>query len=103
MSECVIVLVGAEGARRELMRRVFVGLALGLAVITASLSVAALQLRADEKPPKGQDKAGTKPALVRIAGEALLNSNAFGFLTELIDDVVARVTGIPADGKPEEW
>ena len=85
------------------MRRVFVGLALGLAVITASLSVAALQLRADEKPPKGPDEDGTKPALVRIAGEGLLNSHAFGFLTELSDDVGGRVTGTPADRKAEEW
>src|SRR5438034_276757 len=103
MSECVIVLVGAEGARRELMRRVFVALALGLAVITASLSVAALQLRADEKPPKGPDEDGTKPALVRIAGEGLLNSHAFGFLTELSDDVGGRVTGTLADRQAEEW
>jgi hypothetical protein len=85
------------------MRRVFVGLAVGLAVMTASLSVAALRLRADEKPPKGPDEDGTKPALVRIAGEGLLNSHAFGFLTELSDDVGGRVTGTPADRKAEEW
>ncbi len=81
------------------MRRVFVG----LAVVAASLSMAAVQLRADDRPPKGPDEDGTKPALVRIAGEGLLNSHAFGFLTELSDDVGGRVTGTPAERKAEEW
>jgi carboxypeptidase Q len=82
------------------MRRVFVG----LAVVAASLSVAGLQVRADERPAaKGPDEDGTKPALVRIAGEGLLNSHAFGFLTELSDDIGGRVTGTPAERKAEEW
>src|SRR6266704_3364863 len=94
----MVVLVGAEGARRGSMRRVFVVLAL----VAASLSLAR-PLRADDKPPKGPDEDGTKPALVRIAGEGLLNSHAFGFLTELSDDVGGRVTGSPAERKAEEW
>src|SRR5258708_33282751 len=94
----MVVLVGAEGARRELMRRVFVVLALG----AASWSLAR-PLRGDEKPPKGPDEDGTRPALVRIAGEGLLNSHAFGFLTELSDDVGGRVTGSPAEREAEEW
>jgi carboxypeptidase Q len=58
--------------------------------------------RADERP-KGPDEDGTKPALTRIAGEGMLNSHAYQFLTELSDDVGSRVTGSPAERKAEEW
>jgi Zn-dependent M28 family amino/carboxypeptidase len=82
------------------MRRVFVG----LAVMMAGLSMAAAPLRADNRTaPKGPDEDGTKPALTRIAGEGMLNSHAFGFLTELSDDIGGRVTGSPAERKAEEW
>src|SRR5215475_14925382 len=57
---------------------------------------------ADDRP-KGPDEDGTKPALTRIAGEGLLNSHAFQYLTELGDDVGSRVTGSPAERKAEEW
>ena len=53
--------------------------------------------------PKGPDEDGTKPALTRIAGEGLLNSHAYQYLTELSDDVGSRVTGSPADHKAEQW
>ena len=79
------------------MRRFFVG----MAMVSMSLSTAALPLPADDRPPKGPDEDGTKPALVRIAGEGLLNSHAFDFLTELSDDVGGRVTGSPAERKAE--
>ncbi|HEY1423160.1 MAG TPA: M20/M25/M40 family metallo-hydrolase [Candidatus Acidoferrum sp.] len=59
-------------------------------------------LRADDRP-KGPDEDGTKPALARIAGEGMMNSHAFEYLTELSDDVGARVTGSPAERKAEEW
>ena len=82
------------------MRRVFVG----LTVMTAGLSMAAGSLRADNRAaPKGPEEDGTKPALTRIAGEGMLNSHAFGFLTELSDDIGGRVTGSAADRKAEEW
>ena len=81
------------------MRRIF----LCLTVVLASLSLAAPRLRADNRSAKGPDEDGTKPALVRIAGEGLLNSHAFGFLTELSDDVGGRVTGTPAEHKAEQW
>ena len=57
---------------------------------------------ADDRP-KGPDEDGTKPALARIAGEGMLNSHAYQYLTELGDDVGSRVTGSPADHKAEEW
>jgi carboxypeptidase Q len=90
--------MGAEGARGESMRRILVGL------LVACLSVLGLPLRADNRTaPKGPGEDGTMPALVRIAGEGLLNSHAYGFLTDLSDDVGGRVTGSPADHKAEEW
>ena len=82
------------------MQRVFLGLTAG----AASLCLAALPLCADNRTaPKGPDEDGTKPALTRIAGEGLLNSHAFGFLTELSDDIGGRVTGTPTERKAEEW
>jgi len=59
-------------------------------------------LLADEVP-KGPDEDGTKPALTRIAGEGMMNSHAFEYLTELSDDIGARVTGSLAEHKAEEW
>src|SRR5438309_11034516 len=60
--------------------------------------------RADNRPaPKGPDEDGTKPALVKIAGEAMIDSHAFQYLTELSDDIGSRVTGSPADRKAEQW
>lgn len=82
------------------MRRFF----LGLAAVVASVSFGSLQLCADNRTaPKGPDEDGTKPALVKIAGEGLLNSHAFEFLEQLSDDVGARVTGSPNERKAEEW
>src|SRR5213082_446257 len=82
------------------MQRVF----LRLFTATAALGFAALPLRADNRPaPKGPDEDGTKPALARIAGEGIMNSHAFSFLTELSDDIGGRVTGTPAERKAEEW
>src|SRR5438876_8789467 len=60
--------------------------------------------RADNRPaPKGPEEDGTKPALVKIAGEGMMDSHAFQYLTELSDDIGARVTGTPAERKAEEW
>ena len=58
--------------------------------------------RADSLP-KGPDQDGTKPALVRIAGEGMMNSHAFDYLTELSDSIGARVTGSPSERKAEQW
>ena len=73
----------------------------GIAVISL---VAALAVRAEDKTAaKGPDEDGTKPALVKIAGEGMLDSHAFQYLTELSDDVGARVTGSPQAQKAVEW
>ncbi len=53
--------------------------------------------------PKGPSEDGTLPALVKIAGQGEMNSHAFEFLTDLSDNIGARVTGSPAERKAEEW
>ncbi len=83
------------------MRRVLAGV--GLVALAFSLG-GAWTARADNRPaPKGPDEDGTKPALVKIAGEGMMDSHAFQYLTELSDDIGARVTGTPAERKAEEW
>ena len=78
-SECMVEFVCTEGVRRERMRRVLTG----VAVVALGLCAAgARTLRADNRPaPKGPDEDGTKPALVKIAGEGLMDSHAFEYLT----------------------
>ena len=79
------------------MRKLFGGIAV-LAL------VAALAAKAEDKPgAKGPDDDGTKPALVKIAGEGMMDSHAFNYLTELSDDVGGRVTGSPQAEKAIEW
>ncbi len=79
------------------MRKIFGG----IAVITL---VAVVTARAENKSvAKGPNEDGTKPALVKIAGEGMLDSHAFQYLTELSDDVGARVTGSPGAQKAVEW
>ena len=84
------MLVFDQGENR--MRKYFAGLA-----VFAFLSVSAVAFADDM--PKGPDEDGTKPALTRIAGEGLMNSHAYEYLTELSDDIGSRVTGSPADHK----
>jgi carboxypeptidase Q len=52
---------------------------------------------------KGPEEDGTKPALTRIAGEGIMDSHAFQYLTELSDDIGARVTSSPAAQKATDW
>jgi len=100
-SECVIEFVCAKGARRKRMRRVLTGMVLlGMGIALGGAGTA----RADNRAaPKGPDEDGTKPALVKIAGEGMMDSHAFQYLTELSDDIGSRLTGSPAERKAEEW
>jgi hypothetical protein len=77
----------------------------GVAVVALGFSLGgARTARADNRPgPKGPDEDGTKAALVKIAGEGMMDSHAFQYLTELSDDIGSRVTGSPAERKAEEW
>src|SRR5580693_238942 len=79
------------------MRKILGGLA--LIALAAALGVSAQNKFA----AKGPNEDGTKPALVRIAGEGMLDSHAFQYLTELSDDVGSRVTGSPQAQKAVEW
>src|SRR5271170_825541 len=79
------------------MRKIFAG----VAFITL---VAAFGVKAQSRAAaKGPNEDGTKPALVKIAGEGMLDSHAFQFLTELSDDIGPRVTGSPQAQKAVEW
>jgi carboxypeptidase Q len=79
------------------MRKIFGGIA-------AAALIGALAVRAEDKSAKkGPNEDGTKPALVKIAGEGMLDSHAFQYLTELSDDVGSRVTGSPQAQKAVEW
>ena len=71
-------------------------------VLAASLASTARVTRADDRF-KGPEEDGTKPALTKIAGEGMLNSHAFEFLSELSDTVGGRVTGTPQAQKAIDW
>src|SRR5260370_40358842 len=72
-------------------------------IVALGFSLSSLQMaRADERF-KGPDEDGTKPALTKIAGEGMMNSHAFEYLTELSDNVGARVTGTPEAQKAIDW
>ncbi len=73
----------------------------GIPVLGLSLACVGLA-RADERF-KGPDEDGTKPALAKIAGEGMMNSHAFQYLTELSDNVGARVTGTAEAQKAVDW
>jgi carboxypeptidase Q len=74
---------------------------LGLAFVAAFTSVSAWAN--DLAKPKGPEEDGTKPALTRIAGEGIFDSHAYDYLTELSDEVGARVTGSPSGQKAIDW
>ena len=77
-----------------------VRIAAGLLLVGCALSSVA---RANDNAAKGPAADGTLPSLVKIAGEGEMNSHAMDFLTQLSDDIGARVTGSPADHKAEDW
>jgi len=79
------------------MRKIF-------GAIAAVALMGALAVRAEDKSAaKGPNEDGTKPALVRIAGEGMLDSHAFQYLTELSDDLGSRLTGSPEAYRAVEW
>ena len=71
-------------------------------VAAVTMLLTAGLVAADNKP-KGPKEDGTLPALTKIAGEGMMNSHAYQYLTELSDDIGSRVTGSPAERKSEEW
>src|SRR5271170_3401411 len=79
------------------MRKIFAGIALLALVVALGASAQSRSVG------KGPNEDGTKPALVKIAGEGMLDSHAYQYLTELSDDVGARVTGSPQAQRAVEW
>src|SRR5260370_39626309 len=74
----------------------------GTAVLGCGL-LGAAQIALGDDRFKGPDEDGTKPALTKIAGEGMMNSHAFEYLTELSDKVGARVTGTAEAQKAVDW
>jgi carboxypeptidase Q len=74
-----------------------------LGISVCGLSLACTGLARANEGFKGPDEDGTKPALTKIAGEGMMNSHAFQYLTELSDNVGARVTGTPEGQKAIDW
>lgn len=72
-------------------------------LIVTMILVCPLVWARDSVRPKGPDEDGTKPSLARIAGEGMMDSHAFRYLTELSDDVGARVTGSSGDQQAIDW
>jgi carboxypeptidase Q len=68
-----------------------------LAVLTAFHTISAASVFSKE------NEEATKAALVKIAGEGLVESHAFEYLTQLSDDIGARVTGSPESQKAVDW
>jgi hypothetical protein len=71
-------------------------------LLVVILAAASLPTNAAAKP-QGPEEDGTLPALVRIAGEGTMDSRAFDYLTELSDQVGARVTGSPSSQQSIDW
>src|SRR5258708_5233908 len=74
-----------------------------LLVLAAVLVAANCTFANELSAPKNAEADSTKPALVKIAGNATMDSPAFQILTELSDDVGARVTGSPEARKAIDW
>jgi carboxypeptidase Q len=70
--------------------------------MTAALAGSATLLAATAAPKEVNDES-TRAALVKIAGEGLVESHTFEYLTQLSDDVGARVTGSPQSQKAVDW
>jgi hypothetical protein len=68
-----------------------------LAVLAAFFAISAASVFSKE------NEEATKAALVKIAGEGLVESHAFEYLTQLSDDIGARVTGSPESQKAVDW
>src|SRR5580704_16489044 len=78
-------------------------LKLSTVMLVLCLILATVSFAADNASDSSAAEGDTETALAAIAGQGLMNSHAFEFLTELSDDIGARVTGSPAAAKAIEW
>ena len=74
-----------------------------LLVLTAMMVAANCTLAREHFSPKSAEGDSTKSGLVKIAGNGAMDSHAFEYLTELSDDIGARVTGSSQDQKARNW
>jgi carboxypeptidase Q len=70
-------------------------------LLTAAL--AAVSLAPAYAAPSDADDQATRAALAKIAGAGLVQSHTFDYLTQLSDEVGARVTGSPQSQHAVEW
>jgi len=68
-------------------------------VLAAMVVAANCTLAREHFSPKSAEGDTTKSGLVRIAGNCAMDSHAFEYLTELSDDIGARLTGSSQDQK----
>jgi hypothetical protein len=74
-----------------------------IAIVSLTLSLPCSISIAARQAPQGPSEDGTAPALVKIAGEGLVESHAFDYLSQLSDDIGPRVTGSPAAQRAIDW
>jgi len=85
------------------MTKIFKATRVALGLVIAGYGLSGGVAWANDNAGKGPAADGTLPSLVKIAGEGEMNPHAMEFLTQLSDDIGARVTGSPADHKAEDW
>lgn len=76
-------------------RRFVLGISFGLLGALMCTVFPVRSAAANDDPPT--------PAMKAIAGQGMLNSHAFEFLTELSDDIGARVSGTPSAARAVDW
>lgn len=72
-------------------------------VLAVTLLAAIANLASAAPAPQSPSDDGTKTALIEIAGNATMDSHAFEFLTDLSDDIGARLSGTPDAQKSVDW
>jgi len=78
------------------MKNRLLALAVMLAMVNGTLA-------GELATPKTAEADSTKSGLVKIAGNGAMDSHAFEYLTELSDDIGARLTGSPQGQKGIDW
>ena len=72
-------------------------------VLAAMMVAANCTFAREHFSPKSAEADSTKSGLVKIAGNGAMDSHAFEYLTELSDDIGARLTGSSQDQKARNW
>ena len=72
-------------------------------VLAAMMVAANCTFAREHFSPKSAEGDTTKSGLVKIAGNGAMDSHAFEYLTELSDDIGARLTGSSQDQKARNW